>query len=281
MSDRFDATLLGSGELMRRAGTALINNAGRAIALITLTVAALVTFTDVSLADFGAKSFTAMLAVMLIASYLIYFSMADAGEKAGEESEEYRGAMERYLKLRDAIGADKMGRLREFCAEYARAELHFRRETLIASYGFEAEAFALFDAGRYEARGRERRIFKKARRMRAVELTPTKLLSRERSRARSELSNPESYKLLRLALRLIPTTLGMLLTVSIIPSVKENMGTAAVIEGIIKLSGLPVVGFRGYCGGYLQKKRDGTAWLETKARLFEAFLAELGDAAKP
>ena len=99
MSDKFENALLGSGDIMRRAGVALINNAGRAVAFITLAVASIVTFTDLSFAGVGTENFTASVLLMLVSSYLIYFSMEDAGEKTGEDSDEYKAAKAAYFSL--------------------------------------------------------------------------------------------------------------------------------------------------------------------------------------
>lgn len=274
MADKFDTAILDSGDFMRRAGLALLNNAGRAITLITLLVASLVTFTDLSFGGFGTKNFTAVVIIMLLSSYLIYFSMEDTGEKAGEESEEFKCAAKRYNEAREKLSADKMTALREFCKEYSRAELEYRRESLIMSYGESKEDFTAFLDNGCAFSGRRKKIFKKAARLRAVELSPKTLLSRDHVKSKSELSNPELFKLLRLAVKLIPTTLCMLLTVSIIPSIKEDMTASAIIEGILKLSSLPIIAFRGYSAGYFFSRRSRCAWIETKARLLEAFIGE-------
>ena len=118
--NKFDTAILDSGDFMRRTGLAILNNAGRAIALITFAVAALVTFTDLSFGGFGAKNFTALVLIMLVASYLIYFSMEDTGEKTGEESEEFKASLKRYTEAKEKISADKMTSLRNFCKEYSK-----------------------------------------------------------------------------------------------------------------------------------------------------------------
>lgn len=276
MKNNFDSAILDSGDFIRRTGLALVNNAGRAITVITLAVVSLVTFTDLTFASFAAKSFTSLVLVMLRASYLIYFSMEDTGEKAGEESEEFKKSLAAYYAAREKIAADKIQKLREFCKDYSRAELEYRRESLLMSYGEDMAEFTRYleDGCRFSKR--REKIFKKAARLRAVELSPKTLLSREHMKAKSELSNPEIFKLLRLALKLIPTTLCMLLTVSIIPSVKEDMSFSAVVEGILKLSSLPVIAFRGYSAGYFFARRSKCLWIETKTRLLEAFIKENG-----
>ena len=269
---KFEYALLDSGDFMRRAGLAIINNAGKAVTIITLVVASLVTFTDLSFQGFGAKNFTATVLIMLLASYLIYFSMEDTGEKTGEESEEYKSSLKSYNEAKDKVSADKIEALRAFCKEYSLAELEFRRDNIIMSYGEKKEDFLLFLSNPRAFSGKKKRVFKKAAALKAIELSPRVLLSAEHQKSKSELSNPETFKLLRLALKLIPTTLCMLLTISIIPSVKDGLTLSLIIEGILKLSSLPIIAFRGYSTGYFFVRKSKSLWLETKKRLIEAFV---------
>ena len=274
MKNKFEYAILDSGDLMRRAGLSLINNAGRAVTIITLFVASLITFTDLTFGGFGAKNFTVLVTVMLVASYLIYFSMEVTGEKAGEDSEEFKSALKAYSEAREKISAEKTAALREFCKEYSMAELEYRRENLLMSYGESVEDFKAFVEDGCKFSRRKTKIFKKVRRLRAIELSPKTLLSCEHSKTKSELSNPEVFKFLKLALKLIPTSLCMLLTISIIPSIKEDMTASLIIEGILKLSSLPIIAFRGYCTGYFYARRSKCLWIETKTRLISAFLKQ-------
>ncbi|MBO7304227.1 MAG: hypothetical protein J6V09_03310 [Clostridia bacterium] len=271
MKDKFELSLLESGNLLKRGGEMLVNNVGRIIAIITLTVSALILFTDVGFSGFESKSFTSTLTVMLIASYLMYFSMADAGERLGEGSDEYKLAIERYRTLSEKIDGDKIPALREFLSEYASAERDFRRSTLLLRYGYGTADYEAYQRG--EACDKiAKKIFKKADRIRPVVLTPRELLTKDGARAKSELKSPEGTKFLNMILRLIPTTLCMTVTVSVMLTAKENLSAAAVMEGIFKLASLPVIGFRGYAAGYQYTKHTLPIWMATKARLLDAFL---------
>ena len=271
MKDKFETALLESGDLMKRGGAAIVGNIGRIIAAITVIVAALVLFTDVGFADFGTESFTSTLAVLLLASYLIYFSMADAGEQAGEESEEYRHALKKCTELSGRVGGEAIPALRDFCKSYAEEELNFRRESLLMSYGFSREEYEKYKSGKAASK-KLRRAAKRADRLRAVSLTPKTLLSKERGKTKSELSNPEASRILYMLIKMLPTTLCMLLTVSVIFTAKENLTAGAVIDGIFKLSSLLVIGFKGYVSGYNYTRRTLPLWLDTKSRLLDAFL---------
>ena len=271
MKNSFESSLLESGELIKRGASVLVANVGKVIAVITVFVSVLVLFTDISFRDFGAESFTSTMAVMLIASYLMYFSMSDTGESRGEESDEYKAAEKRCSELSAKVGGDMIGELREFCKSYSEKELEYRRLALIMSLGYGENEYSAYKRG--EACDKKAaRAFKKADRLKAISITPKVLLSKEHVRGRSELINPESSKIFTMLLKLIPMTLCMTVTVSIMLTAKENLDTVTVIDGIFKLSSLPIVGFKGYASGYSYTKRTLPLWLDTKSRLLDAFL---------
>ena len=105
-------------------------------------------------------------------------------------------------------------------------------------------------------------------------LTPAMLLTGERGSIRDELKSPEKSRILRLIAKLIPTTVCMTVTVSVILTTKEGMSAADVINALLKLSSLPVIGFRGYSAGYGYVKNELSAWLATKTSIIEAFIKE-------
>lgn len=250
-----------------------INNAGKAIALITLAVSALIIFADVGLADIGSSEFTTMLTAMLFASYIIYFSLEDSGEKYGEKCEEYTEAMSKYKAARAAVGIGNIKELRSFCLRYSKEELDFRRANYIAEAGYTEEEYDAYKRGE-RVKLRERYYFSKASRMKAVRLTPSLLLSGTSFSASSELEDPGRKKYLRALINLLPSTLCMVLTVSVILNLRGDLTPSVVIDGLIKLSALPVIGFRGYASGYSFVKEKKSVWLETKARLLCAFAEE-------
>ena len=271
MKNDFEISLLESGNLIKRGCGLLISNLGKTIAVITLVITALVLFTDIGFAKFTSEDFTSTMAVMLLASYLMYFSMEDAGERLGEESEEYKKASERCAELSDKIKGCEIPMLRAFCKDYAKEELEYRRGNLLLYYGYTEDDYV-----KYKSCGacdkKARKAFKKADKLKAFAITPRELLSKEKTRERSELRNPGSSKLPAMILKLIPTTLCMTVTVSVMLTTKENLGAADIIDGIFKLSALPVVGFKGYAAGYNFTKQTEASWLCTKARLLEAFI---------
>ena len=270
MKSRLEIGLIEGENLMKRGGIALVNNIGKTIAAITLIVAALVTFTEITFADFGTEAFATSALMLILASYLMYFSMEDAGERLGEESEEYRSAMEVYAAELKKVKGEDIESLREFCLAYSEQELAYRQKAFVTSNALSVEAFNRFLAGE-KTDEKSEKIFRKAKRMKAIPLSPKTLLSKERENGKSELKNPERSKLFHLIAKLIPTTLCMTVTVSVMLTAKEGLSPAAVIEGILKLSTLPIVGFKGYAGGYSYVRKTYAPWLETKGRLLETY----------
>ena len=267
MTRDLDDMLMGANEIVKGGIGTVIGNLGKIIALIALAVACTVTFTDVSLIGVETERYATTLVVMIISSYVMYFSLFDVGEERGKECHGYISAKERFSATRVKINGDMMPELRDFCEEYSRAELEYRRRELLMSYGLsEAEAKSA------ERGSRAARIRRKSERMRAAPLTPRALLTAERGSRGGELENPERGKLIRSFLRLLPSTVCTCLTVSIVLSFKEGMTLEDVLNGIIKLSALPIIGIRGYLGGIDFAEKKSSAWLETKARILETFL---------
>ena len=271
MAKEFDVSLFDSGALVKRGVGAILENAGKAVAAITLVVTALVLFTDIGFTDFRAESFTSTLAVMLLSSYVMFFSMSEAGEKAAESSKGYKESSERYLKLAARVRGDDLGRLRDFCKKYTAEELEYRRCDYLIKHGYTRSEYDSYRSGEAVDR-RARRVFRRAERLKAATLTPRSLLSNESKRERAELFNPENTKLITMVLKMLPTTLCMLLTVSVMLRAKSGLTVADVIDGLFKLFSLPIIGFRGYASGYTFKSSGIPLWLDTKSRLLEAFL---------
>ena len=270
MKTKLEIGLIEGENLLKKSGVMLINNIGKTVALITVFVAALVTFTEVAFADMRAESFATSAIMLMLASYLMYFSLEDAGERLGEDSEEYKAALEKYEEEIKRIKGDDIDELRKFCLAYSEEELRYRQRAFITSHALSFADYERFLEGEKMSK-RSARVFKKASKLRAIPLTPKTLLTKERESTRSELVNPEKFKLLHLILKLIPTTVCMSVTVSVILTAKEGLDAATVIEGILKLSTLPIVGFRGYANGYSYVRKSFVPWIETKKRLLEAY----------
>ena len=211
--------------------------------------------------------------MLITSAYVIYFSLEDSGEKYGMESDEYKCALGRYNELRAAVTGDMIEPLRAFCTRYSQSELDFRRKNALISHGLTDSDLADYLAGK-KFEKRQARILHRISRIKPIAISPKTLLQRERFSTRSELENPEKRKLLALLLKLLPSTVCMAVTVSVMLTAKEGLTGADVLNGILKLSALPMIGFRGYSAGYSYAKNTLSLWLETKANVLEGFLVE-------
>ena len=273
MSREFDSILDKGNDAIKRGTHYLLENLGKAVALITALVACLVIFTEISFQSFSAKSLTSTLIAMLISSYVIFFSLCDAGERSGKASEEYLEACEKFKGVREKISGEDVGSFRSFIEDYSKEELKHRRRIFLLGYGLTESGYEDFKSTGACSRS-ERKIYKRAARMRPVSLTPTMLLSTERVAA-EELENPEKRKALRQLLKLLPTTLCTLLTVSMALSLRDGLTAENIIEGILRLSTLPAVAFRGYVCGWSYAKGPLTAWQSTKTDILLAYLSRV------
>ena len=266
----FDASLLNSDALLKRGYMSVVNNAGKAVAAITLVVAVLVTFTDIGFVGAINQNITGTVLLLLLASYLMYFSMESAGERLGADSEEYRLALSEYNLALEKIKPSDIYALREFCTEYSMRELAFRKEGFLMSEGLSYADYERCRCGGALGR-RERKIFRRAEKMKPARLTPSMLLTSERS-GKSELYNPEKTKLAAMAARLLPATVSVFFTGAIVLGAKDGLDAMGVIESIMKLSALPIIAIKGYLGGYTFVKDKLSLWVRTKAKLLSAFL---------
>lgn len=267
----FDGMLVPTSSLVKRGYTYALANIGKTVALITSIAVLLVMFGEIGFIDLDSRNFGATVAVMLVASYIIYFSLHDAGEGAGRETEVYKDAEKKYLALREKIANEDIRCVREFLEDYTTQELEFRKRSYITSRGGSIYEYERYLRERV-CEKRDGRIFKRADRMKAFSITPRDLLARQRSERRGELNNPSSGKFLRMMLRMIPTTVGTVFTVSLMISFKDGMTWQTVAESLIRLSALPIVALRAYAHGYSFASDELSSWIETKSRIIEAYL---------
>lgn len=251
----------------------IIENSGKIIAVITLVVAALVTFTEVSLSAAFTESFTCQMIIMLLSSYLMYFSMEETGERRGVTSEAFVESLTRYEGLCRRVSACKIPALRDFLKRYCEEDRKYRQGLFLMRYGLSLSELSEYEGGAV-IRGEALRVMKRAAKIRPVRLSPHALLNNESFKGKSELSSPEGQKLLSMLLRLVPTTVCTIFTVSVILTAKDGLSASSVIEGILKIAALPIIGFKGYAAGYKYARGAKRAYLDTKSRIIEEFITE-------
>ncbi len=271
----FEDSLLSSGKLMRRGFSVLAESGGKAVALIAAVIAVLVTFTEIGFYELNAERLTANALMVLIASYVIYFSLENAGERLGRESEEYKSAAAEYIGARDLVTGEMLPALREFVRDYRDEELSFRRRNALIGGECTPEEYEQYLSGGKCTR-RERRVFARASRMKPIRLTAAMLLGARAGGESEEIRDPEGRKRLMLILRLIPSTLCTVFTVSVMLGARDGLTAVGVIESLLHLCCLPIVGLRGYTAGYEYATDAHPCWLRIKTRLLRSFLARQG-----
>ena len=271
MKESFDVNLLSSGEFMKRSYSFLIANMSKAVAIITLIIATIVSFAEVGFSNLSAERFTSTLITMLIASYIMYFSLEDAGEKLGRDTEEYKHSLKNYLDKKSKISGEDINALRQFCLDYRNEELEYRRNNTLFSLGYTKEEYAAYRRGECKSKKMCREM-RRVERLKRANLSAADLLSKSNKKYSSELKNPQTYKLLNLFIRIIPSTVCMIFTISLMISTRENQTFASVIESLVKLCALPIIGLKGYNVGYEYATEAEAGWLETKTSLLDCFI---------
>lgn len=270
-SSNFGELLVSADEKIRDGTRSVIASLSYVVAIVAAVVALLAAFTELTFTDLSAAELTPTLVVMLVCSYLMYFSLEAAGEEAGATTAEYISAVERFNAAKERIKPDMIENMRDFCNEYSRRELEYRRASYLISAGLTPEEYEQYKSGTRVSR-RARRAFHKYERIRSGMITPAMLLGGGRVSKRSELENPEHRKLVLLTARLIPTTVCMIFTASVVLTLKGGLTVESVIETLLKLSTLPMVAFKGYTSGYAYTRERGVEWIAARTRLLESFL---------
>ena len=264
----FDISILSSPIFTGNGLVGLISSSGWAVAAITLFVASLLTFTEVGFVSGINENVTGTVIFLLISSYLIYFSMENAGQRLGMKSSEYKKALSEYEEALRLIMPEDIYSLRDFCRDYAVRELSFRREARLMKFGLCYADYESFANGEYSGRGI--RVLRAVKRMKPKRLTPQMLLTAAES-ADGELTRPEGKRVLTNITKLLPTTVCTFFTGALVLGFKDNLTALTVIEGIVKLSALPIIAFKGYAAGYNYAKGSLSVWISTKTKLLKSF----------
>ena len=265
-----EGIVIDSQRLVKRGYSAIIKNAGKAIAVITAVIAVLVSFTDISFLEAGGRELTASALMLLVASYIIFFSLVSAGRQLGRESEEYKSAEKSYSEVRERVTGSDLSALREFVSRWQIEELSARRSHLLLRYELTREEYLELERKKKLTR-REKKILRKIKSEKPLPLTAAGLLADSTATVR-ERPMGKGTRTLCLLLRLIPTTLCALFTVSVMLGVRDNMTAASVIEALLRLSTLPIVALKGYTAGYEEVVSFDVELLSTRKRLLCAFL---------
>ena len=188
---------------------------------------------------------------------------------------EFFEAKEGYKCVISKIKPSDILPLEKFLEEKKERELNKRREAYLRSLGYTTD---ILTEG-YQPRSKgERRARKRAMAIRQRAMRTGMLLERDAAPGTSDLYHPTVKKLLRIIMKLLPTSACMVFTASVMLNAKGELTAGVVIESILRLSTLPIVGFRGYAFGYRYSKNTRAFGIREKTRILEAFLAQ-GDVA--
>ena len=271
----FDDTLLETGRVIDRGFREIGENMSKAVAIITAIIAAVLTFAEIALPEVATAELTTELFVMLISSYIIYFSLEDAGEARGRRSEEYAKSSAEYKAERAKIHGEDINDLRDFCLRYTKDELEYRRRELLLCEGVTPDEYLAYKSGECH----DKRIIaasSRADKLKPIRLTAEMLMEGERIGASKTIGSPEGAKIIKLLLGLVPTTVCMLLTVSLMITAKADMTLFDIIASLMKLLTLPIVALRGYAEGLSYSTGPLLSWIKTKTELLKAFIEKKG-----
>ncbi len=268
--NRFDDTILETGRVLDRGFREISENMSKAIAIITAVIAATLTFTEIALPEVATAELSTELCVMLISSYIIYFSLEDAGEARGKRSEGYLESISEYKAERQKIKGEDIGELRSFCLRYTHEEVEYRRRELLLSEGVTPDEYLAYKGGEVLDK-RTAAVCRRVEAISPIRLTAEMLTEGEDSNFKKSIGSPEGAKIVKLILGLVPTTVCMLLTVSLMITAKTDMSFADIIASLIKLLTLPIVALRGYAEGLSYSTGPLLSWIKTKTELLKAF----------
>lgn len=270
MRNELDSAFLEADRLIKRGKRTLAENAGKTVAVITAAVTVLVTFTEVGIGGFLTSGSLTDALILIIASYLMYFSLGDAGKRTAMATEEFRAASAALDNARGRVGGEMIGELRQFCLDYSSSELEYRKRRM-------AKELGLSDSDlRSPPDRRTKRLKRRLNRQKMLKITPRMLLCGAEYEGNTELTAPQGARAKRTVKTLLPSTAAMLFTVSVILSTKDGLTAAAVAEGLLRLSCLPIIGLRGYTDGYGLALGAELSWIRARVRLLDAFLKGKG-----
>ena len=270
MNKDFDTEIISLSEKVKGGYTYLISNLSKIIAIITTAIAAMMVFTDITFLGINSREFSTTLVLILISAYVMYFSLEEAGERLYEDSDEYKSLGAKYQSIMESIGLDKLPSLRDYCQWYADEELKYRKRQMLLCSGLTEEEYKKSPDELSDRK--KRRMLKRIQKAKRLHLTPELLLSHHNTEG-EKFKDPKRTRLLFLTVKLLPSTICAFFTASVVLATKD-LTLVSVLEGIMKLSMLPIIGFRGYVNGYNYKKHNEAEWIKTKIRLLEGFLEE-------
>ncbi len=262
MDSKNEHLLAGSLASLSKEKQRLFAHIGLWIAVLALLIAALATFTDLSLLALSAEALTLKLGIYAVATVVIFLSLEEEGECAGRTESSFSEAQSALKKAESAVTPRLYGALEDFCRKYVTEELSERRAMLLLAYGVREESELKASAARHY------------RRLRPLPIRASMLLGKGTESDCAPLWQPARQRRLRLLKKLVPSLFCTAFGIGIAISVRDSLTASAVIEGLFKLSALLIIGLRGYTQGYLLVSEAEIPFIRAKTRLLAQFLCE-------
>lgn len=234
------------------------------VAFLSLLVAALVTFTDISLLSLSAQTLSLTVAVYAAVTVVMYLSLEEEGERVARAETAYKEAEKALSETVARVTPELYGELEAFCRRYTKEELAERRARLLLSHGISDEGKEAVPTA----------VQKKLSRLHPLQLHAFMLLGKATGIGDSPLSNPGRRRRNRMLTRLTPSLVCMTFGIGIAIGARDSLTASAILEGIFKLSALLIVGLRSYVQGYLFIQEAEIPFIRAKTQLLQRFLCE-------
>lgn len=265
----------------------LRDTVGVLLSAVTIAVAALCFFTDLTFSVGTAANFSVTLLILLFCSYSMYFSMADTGVRQGERDAGYLRARTRYEELRARVLSEDGNALERFCTACVERELAAARHFVLMRAGITEKEYEQTYRG-MDRRARralpraKRRMLRRLERLRPIRLTPQLLLAdTDGGEGRALIApSPGVRRLRRSLLFVLPAALLAVFTASVACTVLLTPTAANVTAAVMRLFTLLWNGVRGYRMGYGSMTREGVRYYDSRSDLlgrFEAYAAQGGN----
>ena len=265
--------LIGADTFTTKMKGTLTTHIGRAVAWLAILVCAIFTFTEIALVDISLEKLTLDTLVVLVLSVVMYFSMENEGEVYGKSQAEYQKAKEAADALSQKVKGEDLGALQSYLLRVYNEELRAREDRLLLAYSLHREELIRYREGERFGRKKSRQLRRVAKTISRA-ITPNELLYFEGD-TKAEISSAPSHRGRMSGLvRILPSVLCTLLTVGVMIDLKDGFSLRMVLEGILKLSALLSMGFRGYLFGVHYISEVLTPYHKVREKLLDAFLRQ-------
>lgn len=251
------------------------------VGVLTVLVVAATFFCEMHVTAAPAEQTAMTAAVTVLACFIMYTSLFDAGRQKSIGEDAYRDQTERYRRLGEQVKRGGGEALERFCRTYVEEELRRTRETILGSVGERYETFLSYQAGEMTREAfralplPRRRALRRAARLKPLHLTAAMLLCEHLGQKRGLVLSGRPGRVKRSVRALIPMLLGSLVTVAVTLEGSDPT-PATVIAGLLRIFNLIWTGARGYIAGCNAVPEEESAALETKSALLELYLAQAG-----